>query len=124
MHYLLATDSVHTTAAGVDYLEDRLDAGDRVTVLAVSEPGDRDAGDALNVANARLVGRTDVETRTREGDPTDEILAVLDGEAVDVVLLGARGGRPGAGPELGATARAVLEGATVPVVVLPLLDLP
>jgi hypothetical protein len=39
-HYLLATDSVHTTAAGCDYLLDaaRFDPDDRVTVLTVADP--------------------------------------------------------------------------------------
>jgi nucleotide-binding universal stress UspA family protein len=40
MHYLVATASVHTTAAACDYLENRLDgpAADTVTVLTVTAP--------------------------------------------------------------------------------------
>jgi nucleotide-binding universal stress UspA family protein len=122
VHYLLATDSVHTTAAGCDYLDGRLDPGDRVTVLSVSVPDDRDAGDAHNVANARLAGPADVETRRREGNPAEEVLAAVEEDEVDVVLVGARGGRPGAGTGVGSTTRAVIGAATVPVVVVPLPD--
>jgi len=55
MHYLAGTDSVHTTAAICDYLDDRATADDAVTVIAVAPSDDptarRDAGEALNVAN-------------------------------------------------------------------------
>ena len=124
MHYLLATDSVHTTAAGCDYLLDaaRLDPDDRVTVLTVTEPDtdERDAGDAGNVATARLTGFCELAFEERAGDPADEILDALDTLDADVLLAGPHGGSPGRGPELGETARAVVDGATVPVVVLPL----
>lgn len=117
--FLLATDSVHTTAAACDYLEGRLDDGDAVLALSVlaSGPDDRDAGDALNVASARLAGRASVETEVREGDPVDEIVDVAG--AVDEVVVGTRGGRPGAAADLGATARSVLARAPVPTVVVP-----
>lgn len=137
MQYLLATDAVHTTAAGCDYLLGRLDPSDRVTVLTVEDPAadtdERDAGDAANVATARLTGFCELEFEQRAvppeprnggeaatGDVADEILGAVDALDVDVVLVGPHAGAPGAGPELGGTARAVLEGATVPVVVLPL----
>ena len=38
MRYLVATDSVHTTAAACDYLEPRLDPDDAVDVLTVVAP--------------------------------------------------------------------------------------
>lgn len=135
MHYLLATDAVHTTAAGCDYLLGRLDPSDRVTVLTVADPAadDRDAGDAANVATARLTGFCELGFEERAvteeprnggeaavGDVADEILGAADALAADVLLVGPHAGSPGAGPELGGTARALLEGATVPVVVLPL----
>jgi hypothetical protein len=54
------SSTVHTTAAGCEYLLDeaRLDAADRVTLLTAAEPdaAERDAGDAANVATARLTG--------------------------------------------------------------------
>ncbi|MFC7227347.1 universal stress protein [Salinirubellus salinus] len=124
MHYLLATDSVHTTAAGCDYLLDaaRLDPDDRATVLTVVETDadERDPGDAANVATARLTGFCELAFEEREGDVADEILDSVDSLDADVLLVGPHGGRSGAGPELGPTARAVLEGTAVPVVVLPL----
>lgn len=122
MHYLLATDAVHTTAAGCDYLLGRLDPSDRVTVLTVADSSadERDAGDAANVATARLTGFCELAFEQREGAPAEAILDAAESLDADVLLLGPHAGSPGAGPELGGTARAVLEGATVPVVVLPL----
>jgi nucleotide-binding universal stress UspA family protein len=121
MHYLVATDSVHTTAAACDYLEGRLDgsATDTVTVLTVAGDG-RDAGDAANVARARLAGRAALETVTREGDPAEAIRAATAELDADVLVLGPRSGEPGAEPDLGSTARAVLADAPVPAVVVPL----
>ena len=37
--FLLATDSVHTTAAACDYLGERLSDGDAVIVVSVVPPG-------------------------------------------------------------------------------------
>jgi nucleotide-binding universal stress UspA family protein len=138
VRYLVATDSVHTTAAACDYLEPRLDPDDEVDVLTVVAPNDdaagadgapgspssnRDAGDAGNVAAARLAGRATVETLVREGEPAGTVRSVGDRRDADVVLVGVHGGRPGAGPGLGSVARSVLEGADRPVVVLPLPSL-
>ena len=138
MHYLVATASVHTTAAACDYLEDRLDgpAADTVTVLTVTaadgdDAGDvvgrdaddavgRDADDAANVARARLVGRATVETATRSGDPAASVLEAVDDLAPDVLVLGPRSGAPGATADLGSTARSVLARSPVPAVVVPL----
>lgn len=137
MRYLLATDSVHTTAAACDYLDPRLDPDDRVEALTVVSPDaggaetaggprsspSRDAADAANVASARLAGRATVETLVRRGPPAETILSAVEERDPDVVLVGVRGGRPGAGPGLGSVARSVLEGVDRPVVVLPLPDL-
>ena len=119
--FLLATDSVHTTAAACDYLAGRLSDGDAVTVLAVdaSGAGARDAGDALNVATARLGGLATVETTSEEGAPAESILAAAAESDVDEVVVGARSGAPGTETDLGSTARAVVARATVPVVVVP-----
>lgn len=122
MRYLVATDSVHTTAAACDYLQERLEEGDVVSVVTVPDVDDRDAGDALNVANARLVGVADVdiERLPSEDDPASAILAAANERNADVLVVGAHGGAPEAGPALGGTARRVIEGADVPVVVVPL----
>lgn len=118
--FLLATDSVHTTAAACDYLADRLSEGDAVTALAVAEPGGdrRDAGDALNVVGVRLSALASVETSTAEGEAAE---AILEASAdVDEIVIGARSGEPGSDVDLGDTARTVVARADVPVVVVPL----
>jgi len=116
--FLVATDSVHTTAAACDYLQDRLTSDDVVRVVGVTEDGSRDAGDAVNVAGARLAV-PDVETAVREGDPADELRAELDASAVDELVLGARHPGPGPGTGLGSTARELVGHVDVPCVVLP-----
>ena len=120
--FLLATDSVHTTAAACDYLAGRLDGGDEVTALSVAEAdGDpRDAGDALNVATGRLSAFASVETRSVEGDAAEAILEAAADAGADEIVIGTRAGTPGTAPDLGGTAREVLVRADVPVVVVPL----
>jgi nucleotide-binding universal stress UspA family protein len=121
MQYLVATDSVHTTAAACDYLEDRLE-GDSVAVVTVPGTETRDADDALNVANARLLGHAEITTErlTADGAPASGILAVANDCDADVIVVGAHAGTPESGPEMGSTARQVIESADVPVVVVPL----
>jgi len=121
MQYLVATDSVHTTAAACDYLESRLDPDDTVAVVTVPGPTARDAEDALNVANARLLGRATVEIDRLDGDdPAEAILAAVDGRSPDAVVVGPHAGAPDAGPALGATTRRLVESVEVPVIVVPL----
>jgi nucleotide-binding universal stress UspA family protein len=120
---LVATASVHTTAAACDYLGGRLGDSDRVVVLGVAEPGlaARDVGDAANVARTRLVEQG-VEVLTREGEPADEIATVADERDVDEVVVGATRGDPeAAGEPPGSTVRALLTANRWPVVVLPSL---
>jgi len=122
MRFLIATDSVHTTAAACDYLAPRLDGDDVVDVVTVPSAATRDADDALNVANARLLGHADVETARldTDGDPASAILAAVADRSPDVVVIGPHAGAAGAGPALGSTARRIIEGTDVPVVVVPL----
>lgn len=121
MHYLVATASVHTSAAACDFLTDRLAPDDVVTVLGVDEDGptdaSRDLDDALNVANVRLPG-AEVDTERRSGIPSDAILAVVAERDVDHVVMGARRGVAGA-TGLGGTTATVLVEADVPVTVVP-----
>ena len=124
--FLLATDSVHTSAAACDYLEDRLRDDDVVAVLSVREAGahPRDAGDALNVATVRLGALPSVEVtaETREGEAAAAVLDVLGSGGIDEIVVGARGGAPDAPDapaDLGRTTRVILVESTVPVVVLP-----
>lgn len=99
MRYLVATDSVYTTAAACDYLEDRLDGEDAVLVATVPDGGSRDGDDALNVANARLAGRAEVETRRleTEGDPSAAIVAAAHDRGSDAILVGGHAGVRGPG---------------------------
>ncbi len=122
MHYLVATDSVHSTAAACDHLEGRVAPADAVTVAGLADLGTRDAGDATNVATARLGGRVDLETTSIDADADRHpAVAVLDAAAdrdVDAVILDAR--------LAGSTDDRVSEAVTriigrapVPVVVVP-----
>jgi len=119
--FLVATASVHTTAAACDYLGDRVTADDTVLVVSVTggDTDDRDAGDATNVARTRLIEPT-VETVVREGRPSEVIQALVAEHDADEVLIGARRGDPDATPGLGGTAADLLVSLDVPVVVVPL----
>ena len=119
--YLVATSSVHVTAAAADYLQGRLDPGeDSVVVVAVRDPDapERDAGDAANVARSRLAAAAPT-TDVRDGDPTTELRAAIEDVDPDVVLVGANRGTEGASG-VGSTATALLAEADRPVVVVPL----
>ena len=127
MQYLAGTDSVHTTAAICDYLDERATADDTVTVIAVAPDDEqtarRDADEALNVASVRLATVGEVETERRSGTPAEtlrEAAAALD---ADEIVIGAHGGDPEAARELGSTAQRLLADATRPVVVVPLPEL-
>ena len=118
--FLVATASVHTTAAACDYLGDRVTADDTVLVVSVTDDDtdERDAGDATNVARTRLVEPT-VETLVREGRPSETIQDLVAERDVDEVVIGARRGDPDAAPGLGGTAADLLVSLDVPVVVVP-----
>jgi len=124
-HVLVATSSVHTTAAACDYLQGRLDGDDQVTVLAVAEPNldARDPGDATNVARTRLVAPT-VETLVREGTPAAVIRTVAAERDVDELVVGPRRGDPEtSGTAPGETVAALVADSEWPVVVVPLATL-
>ncbi|MEF8828815.1 MAG: universal stress protein [Haloarcula sp.] len=120
--FLLATSSVHVTAAAADYLQDRLDpAGDDdIVVVAVRDPDapSRDAGDAVNVARSRLASFVPT-TETREGEPVIEILAAIDEHDPDELLIGPHRGADDS-DGVGSTARALMARVDRPVIVLPL----
>jgi len=124
--YLLATASVHTTAAAADYLGPRLDADDEVVVVTATddsddgEPDARDAGDAANVARSRLLPAT-VEVVQRAGDPVEVVRELLADREIDVLVLGPHRGDPEIrGEAPGSTVRALLGEVDVPVVVVSL----
>ena len=122
--FLVATASVHTTAAACDYLNERVTPDDTVLVVSVTEADmdQRDAGDATNVARTRLVDPT-VETISEAGRPSDVIQDLVAERGVDEVLIGPRRGDPDAAPGLGGTAADLIVSLAVPVVVIPLPDL-
>ncbi len=118
--FLVATASVHTTAAACDYLGDRVTDDDTVIVVSVADDDtdERDAGDATNVARTRLVEPA-VETLVREGRPSETVQALVAERGIDEVVIGARRGDPEAAPGLGGTAADLLVSLDVPVVVVP-----
>lgn len=121
MHALVATGSVHATAAACDHLAPRLSGDDAVTVAAVGDPDVRDAGDAANVATARLAAHADIET-TRIEAADDEIasavLAAARERGVDELLLDAGLGTATATGVSDAVS-GILGRASVPVIVVP-----
>lgn len=123
MQYLIGTDAVHTTAAICDYLDGRATAADTVVAVSVVPPDEpdvkRDCQEALNVASVRLVAIDAVETELREGEPAAELLAAADEWDADEVLICVHSASPGAATGLGSTAQALLERASLPVVVVP-----
>jgi len=118
---LVATASVHTTAAACDYLGERLGPEDEVVVLTVEEPdlSGRDAGDAANVVRTRLFEPA-IEVLLREGSPASVIQQAADERDVDEVVVGTHRGHPDiAGEPPGSTTRALLADLSRPVVVIP-----
>lgn len=128
MHYLVGTDSVHTTAVACDYLDERATAEDTVTVVAVVPPdatdaiSRRDGEEALNVAPVRLATVEAVETDVLEGEPAETILETAADIEADEIVVGARSGAPDTPVGLGSTAAAIITDAARPVVVVPLPD--
>ena len=118
--FLLATDSVHTTATLCDYLDGRISGDDAVSVLAVTDEtlDERDAADALNVAGVRLGAAGTVDPATRTGDPAVEIQAHATAVGADEILVGVRATDSEDGA-IGETTRRVLAYADRPVVVVP-----
>ncbi|AAV47423.1 unknown [Haloarcula marismortui ATCC 43049] len=120
--FLLATSSVHVTAAAADYLQHRLDsaADHDIVVVAVHDPDapSRDAGDAVNVARSRLAAFMPA-TETRDGAPVTEILAAVDEHDPDELLIGPHRGTDDS-DGVGSMARDLLTNVDRPVIVLPL----
>lgn len=118
---LLATASVHTTAAACDYLTARLNTTDTVVVLTVRDVDveRQDPGDAANVARTRLL-EPSVRTHTQEGEPAQVIQGAATEHGIDEIVVGTRRGDPqAAGEPPGSTVRALLADPDRPVVVVP-----
>lgn len=119
---LVATDSIHTTAAACDYLESRVGDTDTVLILTAtnSETSERDAGDAANVARTRLIEPA-IETVTAAGEPAAVVQTVAEEHDVDQLVVGQYRGDPAtAGDPPGSTVQALLATSDRPVVVVPI----
>lgn len=115
--FLLAGGTVHAIAAGCDYLAERVGPDDRVIALSIRETAtevtERDAADALNVADVRLSGS--VETvRGKDGLETSIREIALEYDVDEIVL--------------GVTEQATIDGTAVlsmdldrPFVIVPAL---
>ena len=115
--FLVATDSVHATAAACDYLDGRLESDDSVRAVAVAgeDTTARDAAEALNVLTVRLP-TADATTATREGDPVAEIrAAAADFDADELLLVASEAPDASA---LGATGGTLLDSVSIPTVVV------
>ncbi|RQH03190.1 universal stress protein [Natrarchaeobius oligotrophus] len=123
MHSLVGSDSVHTTAAICDYLDDRLSPGDTVTVVAVASTTDptarRDCQDALNAASVRLTATASVDTRLCNGDPAAVLLEAAAETDPDEIVVGSHGWHSDESQPVGATVETILERANRPAVVVP-----
>ena len=96
----------------------RMVAAAGVSPQQIAEEMERDADRHLRQVTATLPRELSVTTILRHGDPAEEILAVLRGQPVDLVCMGARGRGRISGALLGSVSSAVLHHSPVPVVVL------
>jgi len=127
--FVLGTDTVDTSAALCDYLDGLVGADDRVVAVNSLPGGDatsagdvRDGEDALNVASVRLSAACTVETHqfVRGNDPAEDLLAAVEAEDADELVLGVRKRNPTAKVVFGSVAQSVLLNANVPMRVVPL----
>jgi nucleotide-binding universal stress UspA family protein len=78
--------------------------------------------DAVGRAADRLAEEgVDAETLVREGDPAEEILAALDEDGADLVVMGTRRGEFEQSM-LGSVSRQVVESTETPVLTVPVAD--
>jgi len=78
--------------------------------------------DAVGRAAGRLADEgVDAETLVREGDPAEEILAALDEDGADLVVMGTRRGEFEQSM-LGSVSRQVVESTETPVLTVPVAD--
>jgi nucleotide-binding universal stress UspA family protein len=126
--FVLATNSVHTSAVLCDYLDGRLQESDAVHAVNSLRGGDttssddvRDGEDALNAVTARLGGKADVETHqfVRENSPAEDVVAYADEVDADEIVLGVRKRNPTSKVVFGSVAQDILLNANHPMVVVP-----
>ena len=123
--FVVATDSVHTSAALCDYLVDRVDESD--TVHAINSVHDedsdaiRDGQDALNAVASRLTAVTSVETEqfTRGNVPAEDILSYSEAIDADEIVVGVRKPSPTNKAAVGSVTEQVLLHSDRPMAVVP-----
>lgn len=126
--FLVATNSVHTSAILADYLEDRLDEGDELVVVNSQVGGSetssedvRDGEDALNAVVSRFSADYDVETHqfVRGNNPAQDVLAHAEECDADEIVIGVRKRNPSAKVVFGSVAQKILLNANRPIAVVP-----
>jgi len=123
--FVVATDSVHTSAAICDYLFDRVDAAD--TVYAINSLHDddpeasRDGKDALNAVASRLAAATTVETEqlSRGNAPAADIRSFSETVNADEIVIGIRKPTETSSVAIGGVSEQVLLQSDRPIVVVP-----
>jgi len=126
--FVVATNSVHTSAALCDYLVGR--AGDEDTVHAINSHLDeesatgeelRDGEDALNAIYSRLGATTTVETHqlVRGNVPAEDVLSFADAVDADEIVLGVRKPTPTSKVAIGSVTEQVLLHSSRPMAVIP-----
>ena len=125
--FVVATDSVHTSAALCDYLFDRVAEDD--TVYAINSLHDEDADpevirdgkDALNAVASRLAAVATVETEqfSRGNVPAEDILSFSEEVDADEIVLGVRKPTPTNKAAIGSVSEQVLLHADRPMAVVP-----
>lgn len=126
--FVLATNSVHTSAVLCDYLDNRVRDGDVVHAVNSLRGGDetsstdvRDGEDALNAVASRLSATVDVETHqlVRQNDPATDVIDYADDVDADELVLGVRKRNPTSKVVFGSVAQDILLNANRPMVVVP-----
>ena len=96
------------------------DAADALGGESYKVSGSTPAEDVLRdaVDRARTVGATDVDTLAVEGDPVDELIAIVKSRDVDLVVIGNRGLNSLAGRLLGSVPANISHRATCDVLIV------
>ncbi|MGM0604616.1 MAG: universal stress protein [Halobacteriota archaeon] len=126
--FLVATNSVHTSATLADYLVDRIEKSDTVHAVNSQFGGDdttaedvRDGEDALNTIQSRLGANATVETHqfVRGNDPATDVLTYAEEIDADEIVIGIRKRNPTGKLLFGSVAQKLLLNATRPMAVVP-----
>lgn len=126
--FVLATNSVHTSAILCDYLDGRLNDDDIVYAVNSHRGGDdtsaediRDGEDALNAVVSRLSGTAEVETHqfVREQSPAEDVLSFADEVDADEIVIGVRKRNPTSKVVFGSVAQDILLRSNRPMAVVP-----